>query len=88
MVKTVLPVQEARGMWIQFLARELRSCMLRGVTHKIKISCSKKEMYRGLQPNLTVEFVLNKHRSGKGRGGTFQIAEARPVCKDTEGTHG
>ena len=25
MVKTVLPVQEARGMWIQFLARELRS---------------------------------------------------------------
>ena len=63
--------------------------MLRGVgvTHKIKISCSKKEMYRGLHPNLTVEFVLNKHRSGKGRGGTFQIAEARPVCKDTEGTH-
>ena len=28
MVKTVLPVQEARGMWIQFLARELRSHML------------------------------------------------------------
>ena len=42
--------------------------MLCGVTHKIKISCSKKEMYRGLQPNLKVEFVWSKHRSGKGEG--------------------
>lgn len=31
-----------------------------------KRNCSKKEIYRGLEPNLTVEFVLNKHRRGKG----------------------
>ena len=44
MVKTVLPVQGARGTWIQFLAREPRSHMLRSMAKSKQTTNTKPTM--------------------------------------------
>lgn len=56
--------------WVQweFKVGEVKFCW----DWSRKRSCGEKEIYRGFELNLIVEFVLNKYRRGRGGGGYFK----------------